>query len=156
MLEREISVPLLIAGLVAASPVAKAASLVLGNYAANVYVAEAFATAGGICPDRPGSNYLGALHYGGINAPSLTVHFAFAGNPAVVSRQTLTITDGTGTTTPQGTFVGQISTGGSANGTFSAVLSPFDGSSFTALITETAPALGCTERFEISLVRLGK
>lgn len=141
-------------GIFAAGSVADAASLTAGSYVANVYVAETLSAPGVVCLDPSGTSYFGVVHYGGVDAATLTMHLALSGIPAVISRQVLTVTHGVGTDAPEGTFVAHLSNGGGATGTFSASLQPFDNVSFTGSLIENAPALGCTERLEISLVRM--
>jgi|GEM_PF-3304398 hypothetical protein len=141
--------------LAAAPPAHAAPAPAPGTYAANVYVASAVPVPGGACPDSPGADYLGVVRFDGLGAGTLIAHFAFAGLPPFISRQVLTITNGAGTTRPSGTFTAQLSTGGGATGNFAAAFRLFDRSSFTAALTEVAPALGCTERFTIALVRIG-
>jgi hypothetical protein len=128
-----------------------------GKYLAKIHVSE---TSGTECPAKPGDNFHGVFNYPGFTAKRIVIRFpidfdGYMGTNLLV----LTITSGSGTVKPRGTFSEQISAGPfvlKASGSFTAVLTlTNDPQSFSAKVSEHATTINCDAVLQLGLVHVG-
>jgi hypothetical protein len=128
----------------------KAAAPAEGFYAANVYVSWISGTG---CLDTPGANYLGIVHYLGIQNNLIAMRIpAVAG---IVSTLHFSIKSGAGGTTPSGDFSWQVRGANTVDesGSFSAKITEIDQYSFAVAFQERY-GTSCLEEQTVSLTRL--
>jgi hypothetical protein len=125
-----------------------------GIYTASIYVEN---VEGGGCIDPLGRLSTGTLNYYGLSGRKAGFRVPIAGfSAASSSTQVLTITSGSGTTKPQGTFTWVAKGMGinwNVSGHFSATIIPVDGYSFAMQMVETYGT--CTEHLNTAMTKIG-
>jgi len=124
-----------------------------GSYIGMAYVPSAD---GSGCVLAADSNVIAEVSFGGLSGKTLWIRYPYAAsNGTVASVQTLTLTGGLGSVTPNGTFTwtGSGTHTWDVSGTFTANVTEVGTHAFMITVVETFT--DCTETQSLSLARVG-